>query len=151
MPHAVTAALVFLAAACFATVVFFGYEIAKPSWAQCRTKDPSQGGRCLSSWPDDCWPSPGGSRTPYALNLGRFPKRAARIRPDLGDALAFVLAVLTVRFECRCADCFRFELSANCAALLRSPAAIAAIQVREIGGKFVTHRKFCGSQGPSGR
>jgi hypothetical protein len=29
MPHAVTAALVFLAAACFATAVFFGYEIAK--------------------------------------------------------------------------------------------------------------------------
>jgi hypothetical protein len=29
MPHAVTATLVFLAAACFATAVFVGYEIAK--------------------------------------------------------------------------------------------------------------------------
>ena len=63
--------------------------------------------------------------------------------------LAFVLGLLAVRFECRCADCFSFR-AVRCSRAVRSHIAIGAIKVCEFRGKFVTHCKFVGRKVPTG-
>jgi CheY-like chemotaxis protein len=76
-------------------------------------------------------------------------QKSAEVARDSVAELAFVLGVLTVRFECRSADCFSFRAVRQLRAL-RSPAAIAAIEVCEIGGELITHRKFVGRKVPAG-
>jgi hypothetical protein len=75
-----------------------------------------------------------------------MPRRCSR--SSMAE-LAFVMALLVVRFECRCADCFAFG-AVRCCRAVCSHVAIGAIEVGEFGREFVTHCKSVGWKIPAG-
>jgi hypothetical protein len=66
---------------------------------------------------------------------------------DLRVALA--MGLLSVRFVRRCADYFSFRV-VRYHRTVRSRVAIAAIEVCEFGGEFVTHGESVGRKVPAG-